>query len=614
MSDESFNSLITQQNTQSISITQSQDSLSSHLTTNDASSSSLQLDESLYDSQSTPKGWINEHFARIIKESKVIRQCTSPGCKKEYAAATSTTVFKRHWLKCHSESPLPRRTRFTFHDALHINRLIRAIIDLHLDFSIVDKPSFRLLMESMNSNKRLIGRKTVSQIITQSRETLEKEITNVLSRTASVALTFDIWSARKGSRGFGCLTAHFISSNWKLEEVILQFKQLRYPHDAEAIKEFVVSSIESHSLAGKVVSITTDNASNNIAAVRQLGNVGGLTELNLDLVHYKCVAHIIDLGLRAALKQLNPTVTPVREAVLSIRSSRKRKEKFLQIQAELIESGEQDTESPLELAEDVDHRWNSAYVLIERAVRLQKAIDRMIETTSGMESLDKIDWSPVTTIMQFLKPFYEATKRLCFTTQVTITIVSSITPKLMNHCVNFEENESQPIGEAAKLLREKLGTYELEIYNSIVNLAYLLDPRLKTKNLSDTMAKSVSDHLKKLIDSVPNPREIPPNIDAQFCDESDDEEQIDELSSYLMSRREKSQTDIIDWWGANSYSFPKLAHLARRLLPIQATSVASERVFSISGDVDTKERNRLSDENVENIVLFKSWLKFLNVE
>lgn len=613
MSTESSTSFITQANSVSNPLFDSQDSFISQPTTHNTSNSSGQLlNDSTSESQSVSRGWINEHFTKVMMDARYWRVCQAPGCEKKYAATSSTIVFKRHWQRSHSKSIGRSRTRFLFHDSLHINRLVKAIIDLHLDFSVVEKSSFRQLMDSMNPNRPLVGRKTISEILLRSRSKLKNEIADLLSNVDSVALTFDLWSARKGSRGFGCLTAHYISPDWELEELILQFKQMSYPHDAETIKKYIKKTIEANSLDGKVISITTDNASNNVAAIRLMDNK--MKDLNLDMVHYKCIAHIIDLGLRVALTKLTPIVTPVREVVLAIRSSRKRKEKFITVQSELIEANNQNSSSPLELAEDVDHRWNSAFILIERAVKLEKAIDIMMQTTKGLETLERIDWEDVKCIMEFLRPFFEATKRFCSTSKVTISVVSSIIPKLIDHCARSEVNINVDIQDAARSLREKLTAYETEIYNPVVNLAYFLDPRYKTKNLSDEMTRIVSDKLKELMDKIPDLTTPRTETDTAFCDDTDDEEPIDEVNSYLSRRREKSSTDIVNWWKLNSNSYPKLAYLARRLLPIQSTSVASERVFSIAGDVDTRQRNRLSDEMVENIVLFKSWLAVLNLE
>lgn len=50
---------------------------------------------------------------------------------------------------------------------------------------------------------------------------------------------------------------------------------------------------------------------------------------------------------------------------------------------------------------------------------------------------------------------------------------------------------------------------------------------------------------------------------------------------------------IVAWWGLNSQRLPVWAAIARDYLPIMASSVSSERVFSAGGITINKLRNRL---------------------
>lgn len=56
------------------------------------------------------------------------------------------------------------------------------------------------------------------------------------------------------------------------------------------------------------------------------------------------------------------------------------------------------------------------------------------------------------------------------------------------------------------------------------------------------------------------------------------------------------------WWKHNSRRFPILSKLARTYLPIPATSVPSERAFSIAGHIANAKRACLLPENVNMLV------------
>ncbi|KFY45043.1 hypothetical protein V494_01172 [Pseudogymnoascus sp. VKM F-4513 (FW-928)] len=52
-------------------------------------------------------------------------------------------------------------------------------------------------------------------------------------------------------------------------------------------------------------------------------------------------------------------------------------------------------------------------------------------------------------------------------------------------------------------------------------------------------------------------------------------------------------TNILKYWQAKQYQYPVISRIARDYLAIPASSAASERIFSVGGDIVTKKRNRL---------------------
>lgn len=58
----------------------------------------------------------------------------------------------------------------------------------------------------------------------------------------------------------------------------------------------------------------------------------------------------------------------------------------------------------------------------------------------------------------------------------------------------------------------------------------------------------------------------------------------------------------MNWWKENQGVYPALASLARKYFAIPASYVASERMFSYSGNISTEKRDRLSDDGMGDIV------------
>lgn len=60
--------------------------------------------------------------------------------------------------------------------------------------------------------------------------------------------------------------------------------------------------------------------------------------------------------------------------------------------------------------------------------------------------------------------------------------------------------------------------------------------------------------------------------------------------------------NLLQYWKEKSFDFPNLIVLAEENLSVQVSSVASERVFSTSGDIVSSTRADLKQEHVDALV------------
>jgi len=89
-----------------------------------------------------------------------------------------------------------------------------------------------------------------------------------------------------------------------------------------------------------------------------------------------------------------------------------------------------------------------------------------------------------------------------------------------------------------------------------------------------------------------------------FSDDEFHDTQIEdnEIERYLVMAQIQSDQDPLKWWDVNKSQFPILAQLARKYLSIQATSGASERVFSDAGLIMSAKRTRM--KNLSEALIF----------
>jgi len=75
-----------------------------------------------------------------------------------------------------------------------------------------------------------------------------------------------------------------------------------------------------------------------------------------------------------------------------------------------------------------------------------------------------------------------------------------------------------------------------------------------------------------------------------------------QLATYLAEPTLPHSENPLSWWAMNCHNYPSIAAVARRLLAVPATSVASERLFSKAGNESRKKRNCLASAKADSVV------------
>ena len=73
-----------------------------------------------------------------------------------------------------------------------------------------------------------------------------------------------------------------------------------------------------------------------------------------------------------------------------------------------------------------------------------------------------------------------------------------------------------------------------------------------------------------------------------------------EIQTFL--REETCQVNPLVWWKTNCHRYPNVSKLAKRFMSAPPSSVESERLFSIGGNIYSAKRNRLTSEHGESLM------------
>jgi hypothetical protein len=101
------------------------------------------------------------------------------------------------------------------------------------------------------------------------------------------------------------------------------------------------------------------------------------------------------------------------------------------------------------------------------------------------------------------------------------------------------------------------------------------------------------------------------NLISQHLEEENDFECKSEVDRYLLDGCEATikDFDVLGWWKINASKYPIIAAIARDVLAMSISTVASESVFSTGGRILDPFRSTLSPLTVEALVCTQNWIR-----
>ncbi|XP_016650498.1 PREDICTED: zinc finger BED domain-containing protein RICESLEEPER 2-like [Prunus mume] len=258
---------------------------------------------------------------------------------------------------------------------------VKMIILDELPFRHVEGVGFRLFMRECQPRFDPPSRRTIARDVWDLFQEEKVKIKSVLNLNSKrVSLTTDTWTSLQNVN-YMALTAHFIDDSWKLHKKIINFYQITN-HRGEAIGRLVEDCLHDWGI-DKVFTITLDNATANDGAIRHMKRqlkLWGTLLLDGDCLHMRCCAHILNLIVFDGLSELHDSIKSIREACVYTRSSPSRFNKF----RHCLALQKIDSEGLLPLK--CKTRWNSLYLMLEAALKLQKEFDRLEEEAADYAS------------------------------------------------------------------------------------------------------------------------------------------------------------------------------------------------------------------------------------
>ena len=175
-----------------------------------------------------------------------------------------------------------------------------------------------------------------------------------------------------------------------MSRILLDMVPLHEWHTGSYITEKVLEAISYYNISTRILSATTDNASNMNVIGHTLHEIFQSQYGNSDFEHVHCAAHVLNLAVCDGMKIVVNSITKLRNFASYVRKSQPLFEDLKKI----FEMKGQ----PFLIPDlDVPTRWNSTYIMIEKMCRIREMTNILVDCNTILKDryLSEEDWNEV---------------------------------------------------------------------------------------------------------------------------------------------------------------------------------------------------------------------------
>jgi hypothetical protein len=191
---------------------------------------------------------------------------------------------------------------------------VKAILDFistaHLPFRIVEHTQFKDLVEIIqqaHSKIDIPSARSIRRYLDSAVRSDQKGVLKRLPDGSRLSLALDCWTS-PFQQAFMAITGYFLDQDWNYCEVLLGFEHLHGSHTGENLSKTVIQLLTDHGITDRVLSVTTDNATNNNTLMMNIQEtIQSQSQSDTLIFRVPCIAHVIQLSLNELLGKLKVT-------------------------------------------------------------------------------------------------------------------------------------------------------------------------------------------------------------------------------------------------------------------------------------------------------------------
>ena len=509
-------------------------------------------------------------------------------------------------------------------------------------FSMVEDDGFIDLMAHLQPHYLLPSRRYFAdKMLPQVYEELRKIVQDELAEPDGdyISFTSDIWTCSVSKETFISLSGHWVKKNFARVNAVLCGSHFPGSHTGINISMMFQTMWDDWGIQEVRRNLLVRDGAANMS----LG--GDLAEINS--IH--CTVHRLQLVIEDAIlsqRSIINLLAKCRRLATHFNHSALACTELKSLQ-EVQDPGT----TPLLPVQDVPTRWNSAYLMVERVVRLKRAIQLYLSDHDNLPTITANEWQLCERLLHILKPFFDLTKEM----SGEYSILSDVIPNIatlelfLSKIGQGDQGVQTTREELLRALRTRFLSPEAEALNVMHEKEYVtatcIDPRYKhhffptADDKQQAKAWLVEElllvHQKSHAEHESNDQQanLPPDSPQRKRTKEDDlfrscfmeiatqqeaaiasttstgqsgrrvslQDVVQEVDPFLSLPLINRKSDPLEWW-KNANQFPRMQELARKLLCTPSSSVFSERMYSEYGNIFEEKRSRLLPKNGEKLL------------
>jgi hypothetical protein len=198
-----------------------------------------------------------------------------------------------------------------------MEKLLNMVAVGRLPFRFSERPELNEFIDIVRlapSKPKLPSSRTLRRYLEKNVKEKQATLLQKLPLNGKLSIALDCWTS-PFNQAFMAITGYFINQEWNYCEILLGFEPLHGTHNGSNLSSVIFQVLQEHEITNRILSITTDNASNNNTMMVRLQESIQSQNLssNATIIQIPCITHVIQLSLNQLLGKMK--ANPVNDSI-----------------------------------------------------------------------------------------------------------------------------------------------------------------------------------------------------------------------------------------------------------------------------------------------------------